>query len=142
MDEAPYSAVQLSVLTEAMLAAEEEHHQNIPLREDFKHIPVSCSCGVVYDTNTAWENSKAHMREVAARAILSALHRPCESCLGSGVWQRLRQDYECPECGGLGRTLTPLPAMTFQDSEGGTWVVDGFGAEGRDGTFVQVHRDV
>lgn len=142
MDEDPYSVVQLNVLTDAIHLAEVEHHQDIPLREDFNHIPRGCSCGLTYDPARAWEASKRHLREVAARAVVAALHRPCDSCLGSGIWHRLRQDYECPECGGRGRTLTPLPEMTFQDPDGSTWVVEGFEARERDSIWAQVHRDV
>jgi hypothetical protein len=140
MDEAPFSVLQLSELTEALRLAESEHRQELPLL-DGGHIPVGCSCGVSYGPNAGWEDSKQHLREVMARAMLGALHRPCDSCLGSGIWRRLRRDYECPECDGRGRTLTPLPPMAFQDDEGNPWVVDRLEGRDRDLVWAQVFRD-
>jgi hypothetical protein len=136
MDTAPYSGIELKMLTTAIAEAEVEHHQHIP-----QSLPVGCSCGITYREGFEWEESKQHLREVAARATLGALHRPCDHCLGSGIWRRLRRDYECPECGGRGRTLTPLPPMTFQDPDGDTWVVDGFEARDRGSVWTQVFRD-
>ena len=124
IEQSQIPAVQLKVLTDALRLAELEHHQDIPLREDFNHIPVGCSCGMLYSRDAGWEECKEHLREMLAQAVVRALHRPCESCLGTGMWHRFRADFECPDCDGRGRTLTPLPPMAFQDADGATWVVD------------------
>jgi rubredoxin len=141
MDDPRIPAIQLNLVTEAIRDAEDAHRQHVPLREDFNHVPTDCSCGHEYARDVGWEESRRHLREEMARAVLNALQRPCESCLGSGVWERMRTDYECPECGGQGRTIMPLPTMVFQSTDGETWVVDGFEANDPALGWARVHKD-
>lgn len=141
ISEHPDSAIQLNLLAEAIRTAEDEHHQDVPLREDFDHVPVGCSCGVQYNPKVGWAESKGHLREVAAQAVLAALHRPCESCLGTGTWVKMRAEFECPVCEGRGRTLPALPPMVFQDRSGAAWAVADFDDTSADAIWVLVRRD-
>lgn len=129
------------MLAEAIRGVEEGHRQNVPLREDFNHVPIDCSCGLQYGRDAGWDESRQHLREEMARAMLTTLQRPCESCLGSGTWQRMRSDFVCPDCGGRGRTIMPLPPMVFQDRDGETWVVDGFEANDPSLGWARIHKD-
>lgn len=140
-DESPFPAIHLNTLAEAMKVAEEAHRQNIPIRSTADStVPVNCSCGLVYSAGSAWSECKAHQREVLALAMLAALHRTCETCLGSGLWHKFRATFECPDCDGRGRTLTPLPPMHFQDASGAAWVVDGPDISDQPDRWVHVHQ--
>lgn len=133
----PFTDLDLDLLTDAMLEAEAAHRQQVPLEGGLACAPVGCSCGLTY-RSPGWDASKRHLHEVAARALVGTLRRPCDSCFGSGLWHRLDHDYECPECDGRGATLTPLPPMTFQDHDGHTWVVDKLKARDDSPTWAQV----
>lgn len=119
----PEPAIQLNVLVEAIAEAEAAHIPNIPLREDFQHVPVGCSCGERF-AEPGWPAGRRHMREVIARAVMRALHRPCETCHGSGQWRKMAGLLICPDCDGRGKVLTPLPPMVFQDERGYIWHVE------------------
>lgn len=103
-------------------------------------MPVGCACGAEYGPD-GWAESKRHMQEVFALAVVRALHRPCETCLGSGTWHKMAGILICPDCDGRGRVLTPLPPLVFQDERGDTWKVEKF--EDREGDMCSalVWRD-
>jgi hypothetical protein len=110
--------VDLPALVDALAEVEVAHRPNVPLREDMQHVPVSCSCGRQFASGNEWEQARRHLREEMALAVVRALHRVCETCLGSGIWRKLRQDMECPDCEGTGRVLAPLPPMMYRNDEG------------------------
>lgn len=90
-----------------------------------RHVPVSCSCGKRYDDpGNEWAQSRRHIREVQALAVVRALHRTCDTCEGRGIWRKMKGDLICPDCDGTGRVITPLPPMMFQDEQGHPWRVD------------------
>lgn len=140
MDEPTLPAIQLKVLIEALKVAEDEHRPQLSLREDFNHTPTECSCGVEFG-QAGWDGARAHLHEMMARSAIKALHRPCDNCLGAGVWHRSQGDFICAECDGRGQTLTPLPAMTFQDQGGQAWIVDGFETTNPAAVWARVHKD-
>lgn len=114
----PHPVIDLSPLVAALAEVEGAHRPTVPLREDMQHVPTACSCGKRFAAGEAWVEARQHLREEMALAVVRALHRPCETCLGSGVWRKLRQDMECPDCEGAGRVITPLPPMMFRDHDG------------------------
>lgn len=116
--------IDLAPLVESLEQIEAAHRPNIPLREDMQHTPTGCSCGKQFTGGDEWGQARRHMREESALAVVRALHRPCETCLGSGVWQKLRVDMICPDCEGTGRVMAPLPPMMFRDHDGAMFWVD------------------
>lgn len=132
--------INLTDLVVAVEEAEDEHRQIIPLREDMRHVPVGCACGLGYSSNDPMGGARRHMQEVRAHAVVQALHRPCDSCLGTGTWTKMRGTFECADCEGRGRTLTPLGRNRFFDEDDRTWTVQGIEdvEEGWGRAWVQV----
>lgn len=136
----PHPAIDLGPLVEALEEVEGAHRPSIPLREDMQHLPTGCSCGKQFSAGDEWAQTRRHLREEMALAVVRALHRPCETCLGSGIWQKLRQDMICPDCEGTGRVITPLPPMMFRDHNGVMWWVDRSNPFRADASTAWVHR--
>lgn len=127
----PETAFNLSDLVEAIAAAEHDHRLHIPLREDFNHTPIGCTCGEQFEDG--WSDARRHLREAHAEAVIQALRRPCETCHGSGTWRKMTGLLTCPDCDGLGVVLTPLPPMLYRDRNGQVWSVETTGDEDETG---------
>lgn len=115
-----YADADLEKIDAAVLEAERRHMQ---LRTEGELHLMGCSCGMRYGSDDPFAESHAHLRQVAAMATISAITGVCDTCQGSGLWEKFRGTLTCPDCDGLGETVLPLPPMHYRDLKGVVWVV-------------------